>query len=255
MSLQACADIVAKGDPDRFAAAMAGPVAAREVLFPLYAFNVEVTRAAWIASEPMIGEMRLQWWRDVLDEIATGKPVRAHEVSTPLAEALDAGAATALDKLVQARRWDLYSDAFEDTAHFDDYLSKTGGVLMWTGARLLGAQAGAVTKVTALGRGAALARFLAAVPELEARGRIPLVDGRPEAIKSLCQDAMKALPTSGTLKMAVPRAARPALLEGWQAYPLLGLAIERPHLVAEGGLRLSEFDKRWRLLRASFLGL
>ena len=48
---------------------MAAPLAARQILFPLYAFNVEVARAPWVASEPMIGEMRLQWWRDVLEEI------------------------------------------------------------------------------------------------------------------------------------------------------------------------------------------
>lgn len=255
MSLQACADIVAKGDPDRFAAAMAGPVAAREVLFPLYAFNVEVTRAAWVASEPMIGEMRLQWWRDVLDEIATGKPVRRHEVATPLAEVLDAEAAQALDLLVQARRWDLYSDAFEDAAHFEEYISRTGGVLMWVGARALGAEARTETEVKALGRAAALARFLAAVPELEARGRIPLVDGRAAAVKRLCQDTLKDLPRSGALKAALPRPARPALLEGWQARALLARAVQNPQRVADGALRLSEFEKRWRLLRASVFGV
>ena len=51
---------------------MAAPVEARRVLFPLYAFNVEVARAPWVTSEPMIGEMRLQWWRDALEEIARG---------------------------------------------------------------------------------------------------------------------------------------------------------------------------------------
>ena len=73
MSLQACADLVQRGDPDRFAAAMAAPVAARKVLFPLYAFNLEVARAPWVTEEPMIAEMRLQWWRDALGEIGGGR--------------------------------------------------------------------------------------------------------------------------------------------------------------------------------------
>ena len=110
MSVQACADIVAKGDPDRFAAAMAAPVEARKVLFPLYAFNVEVARAPWVTSEPMIGEMRLQWWRDALEEIATEKPVRKHEVASQLADILSPDMAARLDALVVARRWDLYKD-------------------------------------------------------------------------------------------------------------------------------------------------
>ncbi|MEQ8366967.1 MAG: phytoene synthase, partial [Roseicyclus sp.] len=62
MSLQACAELVARGDPDRFRATMAAPVDARRVLFPLYAFNIEVSRAPWVTAEPMIAEMRLQFW-------------------------------------------------------------------------------------------------------------------------------------------------------------------------------------------------
>ena len=76
--LTACAALVEKADPDRFRAAMAAPVAARAVLFPLYALNVEVTRAPWVTQEPMLAEMRLQWWRDALQEIADGGPVRRH---------------------------------------------------------------------------------------------------------------------------------------------------------------------------------
>ena len=48
MSVEACAALVARGDPDRFLSAMAAPVAARAVLFPLYAFNLEVAKAPWL---------------------------------------------------------------------------------------------------------------------------------------------------------------------------------------------------------------
>src|SRR5210317_1238100 len=102
----ACAAIVEKGDPERFAAVMASPLPARRVLFPLYAFNVEVSRAPWVTQETMIAEMRLQWWRDALEEIAEGKPVRRHEVTQPLAGFIDAQGAEILDRLVAARRWD-----------------------------------------------------------------------------------------------------------------------------------------------------
>lgn len=251
MSLQACADIVAKGDPDRFAAAMAAPVAARRVLFPIYAFNVEVTRAAWIASEPMIGEMRLQWWRDVLEEIGQGRGVRKHEVATPLAEVLDPGGVEDLDRLIQARRWDLYTDAFEDAAHFQDYIARTSAI-MWSCARVLGAEPSAAPQVNALARATALARFLAAVSDLEGRGRIPLVDGRAEAIQKLCTQALADVPSPYDLKRAVPKSARPALLEGWQAVVLLKRAQKTPQLVADGGLKISEFEKRVRLLWAAF---
>ena len=44
----ACAALVERGDPGRFRATMAAPLAARRVLFPLYAFNLEVARAPWV---------------------------------------------------------------------------------------------------------------------------------------------------------------------------------------------------------------
>jgi phytoene/squalene synthetase len=247
MTLQACADLVRRGDPDRFAAAMAGPVEARKVLFPLYAFNLEVARAPWVASEPMIGEMRLQWWRDALEEIAKGGPVRRHEVTTPLGEVLDAEAARLLDRGVAARRWDLYREPFGDGAHFGEYLEATGGTLMWVAARALGAAEDARGEVTALGRAAALARFLQAVPELEARGRVPLVDGRAEAVRALAEGALAELPR----RVALPGLGRAALLEGWQARPLLVRAARDPAAVAEGRLALSEFRKRLGLFLAA----
>ena len=255
MSLQACADIVQKGDPDRFAATMAAPVSARRVLFPLYAFNVEVARAPWVASEPMIGEMRLQWWRDALEEIAKGGPVRKHEVTTPLAEVLDREAAEALDRLFEARRWDLYTDAFDDEVHFDSYLSDTGGLLMQTAARLLGTDPEVAHKVRTFGKGTALVKFLKAVPELESRGRIPLVDGRVEAVGALGGAAAKALPSRSDLRRVLPAEANAALLEGWETRRLLRQITRQPDRVASGQIGQSEFARRVSLLWSTTFGV
>ena len=247
MSLQACLDLLAKGDPDRFAAVMAVPVAAREVLLPIYAFNVEVARAPWVTSEPMIGEMRLQWWRDALEEIGAGGAVRKHEVTTPLMAVLDSKGAAILDKLVQARRWDLYTDAFEDAGHFSEYLDATGGGLMWAGARRLGSEDEAGFR--ALGWASALANLFLAVPELEARGRKPFVDGRAEALQVLAQE--------GLSKMASVRmtgAGRAAAVAGWRAKVLLSRAAQDPRRVGDGSLAESEFRKRASLIWAG-LGL
>jgi hypothetical protein len=255
MSLQACADIVAKSDPDRFAAAMAAPVAARRVLFPIYAFNAEVTKAAWIASEPMIGEMRLQWWRDALEEIGQGRAVRKHEVATPLGEVLLPEAAATLDKMVQARRWDLYKDPFEDEGHLLEYLSATGGALMWAGAQTLGALSkDAEEVVRGYGQAAGFVRFMSAVPELEAMGRVPLLDGRASAVALLAEQIWELRPLKQSVKRHVPRVAQAALLEGWQTYALLARVMKTPTLVADGALKLSEFEKRARLIKASISG-
>ena len=249
MSLQACADIVQKGDPDRFLAAMAAPVAARRALFPLYAMAIEVARAPWVTEEPMIAEMRLQWWRDALEEIAEGRDVRKHEVTSPLSEAISAAVAKDLDRLIALRRWDIYKEAFEDEAHFSDYLDATGGALMWAGAFTLGAAPSAEKDIRRFGSATALTRFLMAVPELEARGRIPLVDGRPEAIAELASDALAGLPSDGQLMRQRAITARAALLEGWQTRPLLKQIARNPMRVARGEIGLSPIRKRARLLR------
>jgi hypothetical protein len=133
MSLDACANLVQRGDPDRFRAVMAAPAWARGQLLPLYAFNLEVARAPWLAQEPLVAEMRLQWWRDTLAE-----PVpRAHEVAGPLHALIrDAGLPVAvLDRLVAARRWDCWREPFDDAAALETYLEDTGGGLMWLAAR------------------------------------------------------------------------------------------------------------------------
>ena len=239
--LTACAGAVQRGDPERFAAVMAAPPGARGVLFALYAFNLEIARAPWLTQEAMIAEMRLQWWRDALEEIAARGLVRRHEVVTPLALVLDPEGARMLDRCVAARRRDVYRDAFGDEAALWAYLEDTGGVLMQVAARALGEDEGAAR---AVGTATALAMFLRAVPELEARGRVPLVDGRPEAVARLARE--------GLARMVPARGA--AVLAGWQTRALLRQAVQEPQRVAQGGLQLSEFGRRWRLLRAGLTG-
>lgn len=244
--LVACAGLVERGDPDRFAATMAAPVPVRAALFPLYAFNVEVSRAPWVTAEPMIAEMRLQWWRDVLDEIAEGKGVRRHEVATPLSRVLDADAARALDSLIEARRWDISPQAHEDDAALDAYLDATGGTLLRVAARSLGDDTDG-SAAQALGRAAGLAAYLRAVPELQARNRIPLVDGRPEGVVALARRGLQWLDEARAARATAPPIARPALIAGWLAGPVLKRAVSNPARVADGTLRPPEGRVRARL--------
>ncbi len=227
--LNACAAIVEKGDPARFRAVMAAPVAARAKLFPLYAFNVEVSRAPWVTAEPMIAEMRLQWWRDALEEIAGDGQVRRHEVVTPLAELLTPQQAKRLDELVAARRWDCYKDAFEDEAHLTTYLTQTSGLLMQTAADLLGATNDAPTQA---GYALGVANWLRAIPELEAQQRIPLLDGTPEGVAKLAQSGLDALQTARAGKLS--RTALPALWPATGCARTLKAAKSAPSLVADG---------------------
>ena len=65
--------IARSGDPDRSLAASFAPREARADLFALIAFNVELARIAEIVSEPGLGTIRLQWWRDAIDARGKGR--------------------------------------------------------------------------------------------------------------------------------------------------------------------------------------
>ncbi len=251
MTLQACAELVRRGDPDRFLAAMAAPPSAREVLFPLYAFNLEVARAPWVTQEAMIAEMRLQWWRDALEEIAAGKPARAHEVALPLAEVIARSGLPVglLDALIAARRWDIYRDPFEDADHFADYLDRTSGNLVWFAAQALGARDGeAALRDIAWASG--LVNWFLAIPALQAAGRRPLVDGTPHAVRALAEEGLRRQQTARP-----PAKARPALLACWRARALLRQARRHPGRVADGTLSQSEFRRRGSLIWRSLSGI
>jgi 15-cis-phytoene synthase len=256
MSLDALAERLERGDPDRFLALMAAPVEARARLLPLYAFNLEVARAPWLTSEPLIAEMRLQWWRDTLAEIAAGAAPRAHEVALPLAGLVRDAAIPPglLDAMVVARRWDIYREPFDDTRALWAHLEATGANLMWAAAIALGAPPGAEVAVRDAGAAAALAAWLRAVPELEARGRHPLPDPAPGAVAALAGEGAARLARARAARLTVPAAAVPALYPAWQAGAVLKRAARDPAAVAEGRLAQAEAARRWGLLWRSVTG-
>ena len=77
---------VRRADPDRWLASrfIADPGARADVI-AVYAFDHELARAGVVASQPLIAEIRLTWWREALDEIFAGRTVRAHPVAQALA--------------------------------------------------------------------------------------------------------------------------------------------------------------------------
>jgi phytoene/squalene synthetase len=232
--LTACAALVERADPLRFRSAMLAPVAARRVLFPLYAFNMEVARAPWVTAEPMIAEMRLQWWRDVAEEIAAGKVPRRHEVSTPLAKAIAPQDAGLLDTIAAARRWDIYRDPFENAADFARYIDQTAGNLMWVAAKTLGDADEATTRNAAFAAG--IASWLIAIPALEDQGRVPLLDGTPQAVSALATQALDRLQAARANRTAISKPARVALFPATLTEHVLKAAQADPMRVADGTL-------------------
>ncbi len=229
---------------------MAAPLELREKLLVLYAFNVEVSRAPWVTNEPMIAEMRLQWWHDALGEIAAGGQARRHEVVTPLAEMLSAEAASGLQGVIEARRWDIYKEPFEDEAALWGHLASGTGALMEAALGLAGHVPSERLKggLAAMG----LAGWLTAVPALVAQNRRPLPDPSEEAVARLAREGLE------TLRLAkgerLPAEARKALLAGWQSDALLRLAARQPARVLNGTLELSPFRAQMSLIGKTLTG-
>lgn len=248
----ACAELVQRADPDRFRVAMAAPVPARLTLFPIFAANVEVSRAPWVTQEHLIAEMRLQWWKDAFEEIASGGGVRRHEVVSPLSQVLDARGAELMLDLAEVRSWDIYRDPFEDEAHFTHYITVSSAHLMLAAARALGD----VDEQTVLDMGyaAGLANYLVAVPALEKAKRIPLLDGRPETVAGLARDGLARLQRARAARGKVARSAAPAMLLGWKAEAILKRAAAQPERVAAGALAGSEFSANAGLMFRAMTG-
>ena len=248
MSVSACAELVQRGDPDRFRAVMAAPVGVRAQLLPLYAFNLEVARAPWVTQEPLIAEMRLQWWRDVVENAGSGA-ARAHEVAGPLHDLIrDFGLPVeVMDRLIAARRWDIHREPHDGVEGLDGYLEDTGAGLMWLAARALGAPDAAEAPVRAYGWATAAAMYIRAVPELEARGRQPLLEGFGP--QDLARRGLEKLTEARVARKAVPKEVAPALLAGWKAEGIL-----RQVVAGQTSPDLPEAQIRWRLLWQAFTG-
>lgn len=81
-----CASEVKNNDYYRFLCCLFTPAILRERLFTLYAFNFEISKIKDIVSEPIIGHIRIAWWREAIDEIYENKPVRQHEILKALSQ-------------------------------------------------------------------------------------------------------------------------------------------------------------------------
>lgn len=249
-----CAALVERGDPGRFAATMAAPPAARLRLWPLYALNLELARIPWLTAEPVLAEMRLQWWIDSLTAPpGSGTP---HEILGPLIGliAVAPDIARPLAGLAEARRWDCWREPFADEAALWAYLDATSGGLMWSAARVLGAPDTAEPVVREFAAGAGMANWLTATAPLIAQGRQPLQDTSPTAITELARQGRARIKAARARRHLVPARAIPALWTGWQARGLLAQASARPEAVLSGDLALSPFREKGGLLLRAMTG-
>src|SRR5581483_4695324 len=133
----ACEATVRRHDPDRYYATLFAPADKRPLLFALYAFNYEIARVAEHAREPMLGEIRLQWWREAVEGARANKPM-AHDVARARS-ALFARTdlpQSEFDTMLDARSL-TGAEPFADIAALEDYADKTSGGVMRLALRIM----------------------------------------------------------------------------------------------------------------------
>lgn len=254
MTIHACATLVEAGDPDRFLAAMAAPPAVRGGLFVLYALNLEVAKAPFVTQEPMIAEMRLQFWRDVVADAAAGKPVRAHEVAAPLADLVRERdlPEEMLDQMIAARRYDIYpQDRGQSGLDLDGYLRRTGGHLMAVSALACGMDRGLLSAAQDVGTAMATALWLRSLPELIGHGQVAEADLDSDALVARAERALALWQAQRRVGFG---AGVPALRAAWLTNWTLRQVIADPRRAVVGALTPAEFRRRGGLLWRSVLG-
>ncbi|RUU22631.1 phytoene/squalene synthase family protein [Mesorhizobium sp. M7A.F.Ca.US.014.04.1.1] len=130
-------DAVRAADHDRYLTALYAPDGKRDALFSLYAFNAEISGIRDRIHEALPGEVRLQWWRDVI--AAGGEAGAGH----PTAEAVNATIATfglpkpAFENMLDARIFDLYDDPMPSRTDLEGYCGETAAALIQLAAMVL----------------------------------------------------------------------------------------------------------------------
>ena len=175
-ALSHSADFLKANDKDRYFASLVLPEPQRGAIQALYAFNADVATVRDRAREPAPGEIRLQWWVDAIKGEGHGA-VRANPVADGLLTAIETyrlPAAVALQRLLAARRFDLYDDPMPDVQSFEGYAGETVSVLYQLSAMILNGGAEIETGDAAghLGVAQALIGHLRAFGLNASRGRI-----------------------------------------------------------------------------------
>lgn len=264
-----CEELVRAHDKDRFLATLFAPAETRGPLFALYAFDLEIAQIRDRAREPMPGEIRLQWWREVLSGERSGEAA-AHPVAAALTGTI---ARFSLPKerlidLTEARAFDLYDDPVETCAVLEGYLRRTAATIFDLAARSCGApaehaaeRAGIAYGITTLLRSFALhaSRRQLFVPiELLERGTTPeqIFAGESSpfllnALGMLRTRARQHLEAFEAALPAVSAAALPAFLPVAPVPGYLALMDRADYDPFHTAIEIPQWRRQWTLWRAA----
>jgi 15-cis-phytoene synthase len=262
-----CEQLVREGDKDRYLATLFAPAAKRGALFALYAFNHEIARVRESVREPLAGEVRLQWWRDVITSKTA--EARAHPVAAALIDTIAHFRIPVepLVDLIEARSFDLYDDPMPSMAALEGYATKTSTALIELASVILDHSNRPISDaLRAAGVAYAFAGLLRAFPIHAARGQlyVPLdvlqrTGAKPEdvlagrntrelraALAGLRQRARSHFDAFAKGERAVSPAQKPALLPAGLV-PLYLDRLERSATEPFQLVQVPQWRRQWAL--------
>jgi phytoene synthase len=229
-----CTDLVRTHDFARYAATLFVPAEKRRGLLALYAFNVEIARVREQVSQPLPGEIRLQWWTDMLAGAGHGG-VEGNPVAAELLLAIRAFRLPVerLSRLIDEHQFDLYNDPMPTKAALEGYIDETSSALFSLAAAIAGQQSPEIEHLARhAGLAQGIAHVMAALPRDASRRQlfVPLQlleqhgSGMEEvfagketpklraALDQLVGEGREHLKTAFALLEETPREVRPAFL-------------------------------------------
>jgi NADH dehydrogenase [ubiquinone] 1 alpha subcomplex assembly factor 6 len=262
-------------DPDRYLTLLFAPADRRTALTALYAFNFEIAKIREVVHEPLIGRIRLQWWREAIDEIYRDAAPRRHEVVEPLAEAIKRFELTRyhFDRLIDSREADLDPEPPGSLAALETYAEESSGRLVLLALEILGARDAASQEAGRhVGIAWALTGLLRALPtHLRLRHAVlPADEVAAAGLDTAATLALAATPALAAISKRIadrarhhlsaacsgklPRTAIPALLPAALARPHLRRLARVGHNPLDPALALPDGMASWRLAAAAVFG-
>jgi phytoene synthase len=268
-----CAAQVRSLDSDRYVTALFAPASRRSDLLALYAFNLELARSREAVSEPALGRIRLQWWRDAIAECYEGR-ARRHQVVQRLAAAIERHQLSRhlFERIIDAREVDFDPSPPERLEHLVAYADATSGALSLLALEVLGARNSKQEQAAAaVGMSWALTGMARGLRHLLLTGRSPLPLDLMKKY-GLTQAGLQSLKRSDSLCKTVEEIAVIALnsmdemsmkKSGRAAPALLPSILARAYLKRLAGTGYNPFDERnmrplsyraWRLMIPALTG-
>jgi phytoene synthase len=263
-----CAELVRAADRDRFIASLFASGEKRGALHALYAFNAEVARVRDAAHAALPGEIRLQWWSDVIGG-QRAEEARANPVASALLATIDRFRLPApqLTELIEAHRFDLYDDPMATLTDLESYARKTSAALIVLATQILAGE-GADAAAEPAGIAYGIAGLLRAFPIHLARGQLyvpqellehhevhlhDLFAGRSSAgltvaLAELRELARRHLAVARQSVNALPAPAIPALLPVALVRPLLD---RLEHSAPLTPVEFAPWRRQWLIWRAA----